>query len=221
MQPETWQAVDDYLTRTIVGEDDVLRGVPAASVAAGLPDIQVTPAQGKLLNVLARSIHAQRILEIGALGGYSTIWLARALQADGRLTSLEINPRFAELAAGHCAAAGVAERVEFIVAPALESLPRLAAERRGPFDLTFIDADKENCPAYFDWAVRLSRPGAMIIVDNVVRGGRVAEADSADPAVRGMRTMLAAIASDPRVSATAVQTVGGKGYDGFLLAITS
>ncbi len=221
MQPETWQAVDDYLTRTIVGEDDILRGVPAASVAAGLPDIQVTPAQGKLLHVLARSIHAQRILEIGALGGYSTIWLARALEANGRLTSLEINARFAELAATHCAAAGVADRVEFIVAPALESLPRLAAERRGPFDFTFIDADKENCPAYFDWAVRLSRPGAMIIVDNVVRGGRVADADSADPAVRGMRTMLAAIASDPRVSATAVQTVGGKGYDGFLLAVAN
>lgn len=214
---EQWEAVDRLLDRTVVAADADLEAALEASRAAGLPPINVAPNQGKLLQLLARSVGARSILEIGTLGGYSTIWLARALAPGGRLVSLEVEARHAEVARANLAAAGLAEVVEVRLGPALANLPGLEAE--GPFDFFFIDADKPSNPDYFDWAVRLSRPGSLIVVDNVVRAGAVADADSTDPAVIGVRRLLEAVAADHRVSATAVQTVGAKGYDGFLLAL--
>jgi predicted O-methyltransferase YrrM len=184
-----------------------------------LPDIAVAPNQGKWLYLLARAMGARRILELGALGGYSTIWLGRAAPADGRVISLEIDPRHAEIARANVAQAGLAHVVEIRVGAALELLPALAAERAGPFDLTFIDADKANIPSYFDWAVRLSRTGALIIVDNVVRKGALIDPASASPEVVGVRGLHALAAADVRVSATTIQTVGAKGHDGFLFAL--
>ena len=215
MEDETrWTAVDEYLSRLLLPPDDALEAALAASEAAGLPSISVSPNQGKLLELLAHTQGARRTLEIGTLGGYSTIWLARALPADGRLTTLEFSPKHAEVARANLDRAGFADQVEIVVGPALETLAQLT----GPFDLIFIDADKENYAGYFDWAVRLARPGTLIIADNVVRGGKIVEAGHEDPRVRGIRRFLEQLAGDKRVSATAVQTVGSKGYDGFVLA---
>ena len=188
-----------------------------ASHAAGLPEIQVSPLQGKLLHLLARSIGARRILEIGTLGGYSAIWLARALPDDGRLVSLELEPKHAEVAAANLRRAGLSDRIEIRLGPAVDSLERLVREKSAAFDLVFIDADKASYPVYYDAAIRLSHPGTLVVADNVVRRGDVAEAESTDPQVVGVREMNERIARDRRVSATAIQTVGAKGYDGFAL----
>ncbi|MFF9427000.1 O-methyltransferase [Streptomyces sp. NPDC014746] len=213
-----WNAVDDYFTDTIAPGDDALTAALAASTAAGLPEIAVAPNQGKLLHLLAATQGARNILEIGTLGGYSTIWLARALPADGRLTTLEYDPARADVARANIARAGLDKIVEVRTGAALETLPVLETEGAGPFDLVFIDADKANNPHYVTWALKLSRPGSLIIVDNVVREGRVATEQPGDAAVTGTRAMFDLIAAEPRLDATAIQTVGTKGYDGLLLA---
>ncbi|MDN3020537.1 O-methyltransferase [Streptomyces sp. S.PB5] len=217
-EPQIWDAVDAYFTAHLAPADEALAAAVRDSEAAALPNIAVTAPQGKLLHMLALIQGARTVLEIGTLGGYSTIWLARALPADGRLVSLEYSPVHAEVAGRNIARAGLDKLVEIRVGPALESLSRLADEHPPPFDLVFIDADKANNPHYVEWALRLTRPGSLIIVDNVVRGGRVAHADSTDPGVRGTRAAIELIGSHPRLSGTAIQTVGGKGYDGFALA---
>lgn len=216
-----WTAVDNYLTDLLVPADPVLDAALAASAAAGLPPIQVAPNQGKLLALLARLCGARTILEIGTLGGYSTIWLARSLPGDGRLITLEADPRHADVARANIAHAGLADVVEVRLGRALDTLPQLASEGLGPFDLFFIDADKPGNPEYVAWALELSRPGSVIIVDNVVRNGAVIDAASDDPNVRGTRRLHELLASEPRVSATAVQTVGSKGYDGFAIAVVN
>ncbi len=190
-----------------------------AAAAAGLPEIAVSPMQGKLLQVLAASVGARRILEIGALGGYSATWMARGLPDDGKLISLELEPLHAEVARGNLAKAGVGDKVDIWIGAALDLLPKLAAADVGPFDFTFIDADKANIPAYFDWAVKLSRPGALILVDNVMRHGALIDPEANSPDVVGVRAFLDALKDDGRVSATTIQTVGAKGYDGFTLAL--
>ncbi|GAB7185063.1 class I SAM-dependent methyltransferase [Kitasatospora sp. Ki12] len=217
LQP-TWDAVDAYFSEQLVGHDPVLEAASAAADAAGLPKIAVAPNQGKLLHLLALTQGAKRILEVGTLGGYSAIWLARALPADGSLLTLEIDPRHAEVARGNLAAAGLGEVAEVRLGRAADSLAALVEQGVEPFDLVFIDADKPSNPEYFRRALQLTRPGSLIIVDNVVRAGAVADADSADPAVVGTRALHDLIAAEPRVSATSVQTVGSKGYDGFTLA---
>jgi predicted O-methyltransferase YrrM len=216
-----WGSVDRYITDLLVPSDPALDAALEASVAAGLPTINVTPSQGKLLHLLARIRRARAILEIGTLGGYSTIWLARALPPGGRLITLEADERHAEVARANLSRAGFAEVVDVRLGPALDTLPRLAADGEGPFDLTFIDADKPNNPEYFSWAVRLSSPGGVIIVDNVVRGGALADAGHDDPRVRGSRRLHEVIAAEPRATATTVQTVGAKGYDGFTIALVT
>jgi predicted O-methyltransferase YrrM len=219
MTQAVWKEVDEYLGDLLVPEDSALDAAVAANMAAGLPPISVSPLQGKLLHLLARIHGSTRILEIGTLGGYSTIWLARALPSDGRLITLELEARHADIARANLERAGVAGRVEIRLGAALETLPRLAAENRGPFDLVFIDADKENTPGYFEWALKLTRKGGLIVVDNVVRKGEVANAATADEDVRGIRQFLERAAAEPRVQMTAIQTVGVKGYDGFALAL--
>ncbi|MFB7123126.1 O-methyltransferase [Kitasatospora sp. NPDC056273] len=214
----TWDAVDAYFSEQLVGHDPVLEGATAAADAAGLPKIAVAPNQGKLLHLLALTQGAKRILEVGTLGGYSAIWLARALPADGTLLTLELDPRHAEVARGNLAAAGLAGVAEVRVGRAADSLAELVEQGVEPFDLVFIDADKPSNPEYFRRALQLTRPGSLIIVDNVVRGGAVADADSTDPAVVGTRALHELIAAEPTVTATSVQTVGSKGYDGFTLA---
>jgi predicted O-methyltransferase YrrM len=221
MTQEQWTAVDHYLTDLLVQPDPALEAALQASAAAGLPPIQVSPTQGKLLHLLARVQGARAILEIGTLGGYSTIWLARALTVGGRLITLEIDPQRAEIARANLARAGLADVVELRLGRALETLPQLAAEGRGPFDLIFIDADRPNNPEYFAWALKLSHRGSLIIVDNVVRKGAVIDAASGDPDIQGVRRLNEALAAEPRVSATAIQTVGSKGYDGFALALVT
>ncbi|MCW2947521.1 MAG: O-methyltransferase [Actinoallomurus sp.] len=221
MSQELWTAVDDYFAETLVPSDPALDAALEAAAAAGLPDIGVAPNQGKLLQLLARIQGVRNILEVGTLAGYSTIWLARALPAGGRLVTLEVDPEHAEVARGNLANAGLGDVVDVRVGPALDTLPKLAAEGLGPFDLIFIDADKPSNPDYFTWALELSRPGSLIIVDNVVRGGAVAEADSEDPRVRGVRRLNELIAAEPRVSATALQTVGRKGYDGLAIMLVT
>ena len=221
MKPEQWTAVDQYITDTLVGRDPALDAVLEASRAAGLPPFNVSPNQGKLLQILARLQGARSILEIGTLGGYSTIWLARALPADGRLITLEIDATYAEVARANVARAGLADRVDVRVGPALETLRRLAAEGRGPFDVVFIDADKQNNPEYFGWALALSRTGTLIVVDNVVRGGAVLDAASDDPIVRGVRRLNERLAAEPRVSAVAFQMVGSKGWDGMAIVLVT
>ncbi|MFJ8046169.1 O-methyltransferase [Kitasatospora sp. NPDC096147] len=218
---QTWTAVDDYFDGLLVEEDEALRAAVAATEAADLPAHQVAPNQGKLLHLLATISGARRILEIGTLGGYSTIWLARALPADGRLVTLEADPRCAEVATANLTRAGIADRVDLREGPALDTLPTLAADGHGPFDLVFIDADKPANPAYLEWALRLTRPGSLIIGDNVVRDGAVTDAASDDPRVQGVRTFTELIAAHPRLTATALQTVGSKGYDGFVLALVT
>jgi len=220
MTEELWTAVDRYFSELLVSTDPALDEVLAASAAAGLPAINVSPVQGKLLHLLARAIGARNVLEIGTLGGYSTIWLARALPDGGRLISLEADPRHAEVARANIARAGLDDRVEVRLGMALDLLPGLA-ESPEPFDFIFIDADKPNNAAYFDWALRLSRVGAIIIVDNVVRGGDVVAAASDSPTVQGVHRFLERLAAEPRVSATAIQTVGSKGYDGFAIAFVT
>jgi predicted O-methyltransferase YrrM len=215
----TWTAVDDYFTSTLIPLDEALEAAQRAAAAGGLPAISVSAPQGKLLHLLARSIGAGRILEVGTLGGYSTIWLARAIPASGALITLELDPHHAEVARANIDRAGVGPRVEIRVGRAADSLEVLAAEGPEPFDLVFIDADKASNAVYFDWALRLSHPGTVIIVDNVVRGGRVADAVSRDADVIGVRLVTEAMAAEPRVEATAIQTVGSKGYDGFALAV--
>jgi predicted O-methyltransferase YrrM len=219
MSYELWTAVDHYFEGKLVPADPVLDEALRATETAGIPAIQVSPTQGKLLHLLARVHGARTILEIGTLGGYSTIWLARALPAGGRLTTLEVSPQHAAVATANVARAGLADVVDVRVGAALDTLPKLQSEGAGPFDLVFIDADKVNNPGYFTWAVKLTRPGSVIIVDNVVRDGQVANPDSSDPSVLGTRELHDVIAAEPRVSATAVQTVGSKGYDGFTLAL--
>jgi len=220
-QQEQWTAVDRYLTEALVPADPALDAALDASAAAGLPAINVAPNQGKLLMLLALIRGARSILEIGTLGGYSTIWLARALPADGHLITLESDPKHADVARANIARAGLAAVVELRLGRALDTLPQLAAERRGPFDLIFIDADKPSIPDYFTWARELSRRGSLIVIDNVVRGGAVADASSDDASVRGVRRMNELLAAERRVSATAIQTVGSKGYDGFALALVT
>ena len=215
---EQWTAVDGYLTDLLAPADPALISALADGAAAGLPAIEVTPVQGKLLHLLARIQGARRILEIGTLGGYSTIWLARALPKGGRLVTLEIDAKHAAVARANVARAGLSEVVEVRVGRALDSLAQLLAEGAGPFDLVFIDADKPSNVEYLAAALELARPGAVIIVDNVVRDGQIVDAGSQDPNVQGSRRFLEALAAEPRVEATAVQTVGAKGYDGFALA---
>lgn len=221
MTQEMWTAVDDYLTDSLVPADPVLEAALAASKAAGLPAINVSPSHGKLLCLLGRLQGARSILEIGTLGGYSTLWLARALPAGGRLVTLEVDARHAEVARTNFARAGLSEIITLRLGRALDTLPQLAAEGAGPFDLIFIDADKPNNPAYFAWALELSRPGSLIVIDNVVRGGEVAKPTSDDPSVQGARRLFDAMGAEARVSATAIQTVGDKGYDGFALALVT
>lgn len=221
MTPALWAEVDNYITGLLVPPDDALDAALADSAAAGLPPIQVSVVQGKLLHLLARINGARRILEIGTLGGYSTIWLARALPEDGRLITLELEPRHAEVALVNLKRAGQADKVELRVGPALESLSRLATEDVGPLDLVFIDADKESATEYFEWALRLSRPGTVIIVDNVVRNGAVTGPQDSDPRVQGVRRFFDRLAAELSVEATAIQTVGNKGYDGFALAVVN
>jgi predicted O-methyltransferase YrrM len=219
MTQELWTAVDQYISDTLVHPDAVLDAALEASVEAGLPQISVAPNQGKLLQLLARVHGSKNILEIGTLGGYSTIWLARALPPKGRLITLESDAKHADVARANVARAGLAARVEVRLGLALDTLPLLESEGRGPFDLIFIDADKPNIPNYFDWAMRLSRPGSLIIVDNVVRDGAIIEAASEDASVKGVRRLNELLASDSRISATTIQTVGAKGYDGFTMCL--
>ncbi|SEG44863.1 O-methyltransferase [Paenibacillus sp. UNC499MF] len=216
-----WSDVDACLNDWLVPAHPVMTEVLANNAKAGLPPIDVAPNQGKLLHLLARSSGARSILEIGTLGGYSTIWLARALPEDGRIVTLEYDPHHAETARQNLRGAGVSHLAELRVGEALGSLEQLDAEGAGPFDLIFIDADKPNNPDYFRWALKLSRPGTLIIGDNVIRDGEVANPHSTDPRVQGVRTFLELIAAEPRVTATALQTVGSKGYDGFVLALVT
>ncbi|MFF7978776.1 O-methyltransferase [Streptomyces sp. NPDC090075] len=215
---QLWDDVDFYFTSHLSPDDEALQAALRESEANELPHANVTANQGKLLQLLAQIQDARNILEIGTLGGYSTIWLARALPADGRLISLEYSARHAEVAVRNLARAGLERVVEVRVGPALESLPKLADENPAPFDLVFIDADKANNPHYVEWALRLTRTGSLIVVDNVVRGGRVVDAESAEPDVVGTRAAIELIAAHPRLTGTAIQTVGSKGYDGFALA---
>ncbi|SNX58123.1 predicted O-methyltransferase YrrM [Streptomyces sp. TLI_55] len=217
-ESQLWDAVDTYFATHLAPDDEALEAALRDSEAAGLPPIAVTATQGKLLQLLAQIQGARRILEVGTLGGYSTILLARALPADGRLISLEYSKLHADVAARNIARAGLEDRVEIRVGAALDSLPRLADEHPDPFDLVFIDADKENNPHYVEWALKLTRAGSLIIVDNVVRGGRVADPDDTGRDVVGTRTAIELLGSHPRLTATAIQTVGAKGYDGFALA---
>ena len=212
---DVWTAVDDYVEGLFEPPDAALDEALRASDAAGLPSIQVTATQGRFLQILARAAGARRILEVGTLGGYSTIWLARALPQGGWLTTLEISPEHADVARANLERAGLGGVVDIRVGPALETLPQL----EGPFDFTFIDADKVNTAEYFAWAVRLSRPGSVIVVDNVVREGALADAATADANVQAMRLFLEAAAQEPRVSMTVLQTVGRKKYDGFAIAL--
>jgi predicted O-methyltransferase YrrM len=223
---ELWTAVDAYIGDRLLPGDPVLDAAVAANDAAGLPPIAITPNQGKLLELLVRIHGARTILELGTLGGYSTIWLARPILEEGRLVTLERDPHYAEVARANIANAGLAETVQIRVGPALQTLSELHAEGEGPFDLIFIDADKQNNPGYLEWSLKLSRPGTLIIADNVVRGGAILNPDGNDPqlgnsGVQGVRRFYELLASDPRVSATAIQTVGAKGHDGFALAVVT
>lgn len=215
MKQETWTSVDNYLADMLVGPDETLESALEASAAAGLPPIAVSVNQGKLLHLLARLHGSRRVLEVGTLGGYSAIWLARALPADGEVVSLEIDPHHAEVARENIARAGLSDRVDVRLGPALDVLPEL----EGPFDFAFIDADKPSNPDYLRWALQLSRPGTVIVVDNIVRGGAVADPEDHRPATNGSRSVVELIAAEPRLDGTAIQTVGTKGYDGFVIAL--
>ncbi len=214
-----WTDVDNYYTELFIGADAVLGNTLASSAQAGLPDIAVAPNQGKLLHLLVRMKQARRVLEIGTLGGYSTIWMAHALPAGGQLITLELNAKHAAVARANFESAGVAERVELREGAALQSLKAMVHEKSAPFDFIFIDADKANIPAYFQFALQLSRPGSVIIVDNVVRNGAIIDKDNNDASVRGVREFNEIAAAEPRVMATTLQTVGVKGYDGFTIML--
>ncbi len=225
-QEQQWNGVDRYIAEHLLEPDPVLDAALKDSDAAGLPPIAVTAPQGKLLQLLLRLAGARTVLELGTLGGYSTIWLARALPADGRLVSLEANPDYAKVAQTNIDRAGLERIVELRVGPALDTLPVLAAEGAGPFDAIFIDADKQNYPGYLEWALKLSRPGTLIIGDNVVRNGAIldplaADSHSSEEVLLGVRRFYDMVAAEPRLSATAIQTVGSKGYDGFALALVN
>jgi predicted O-methyltransferase YrrM len=219
---ETWTAVDRYLSESLIPADPILEAALAANTAANLPAIDVTPTQAKLLHMFAHILGAKRILEIGTLGGYSTIWLARALPADGQLITLEFDPHHAAVARANIARAGLSQIVDLRLGPAAESLAELYkegnAEGTAPFDFIFIDADKRNNATYLEWAVKLSHKGTLIIIDNVVREGEIVNADSPDDNIQGTRNMFELLAANPRLTATAIQTVGSKGYDGFAIA---
>lgn len=222
MNPEQWIAVDQYIADTLIPADPVLDAALKASADAGLPAINVSPAQGKFLHLLTRIHGARRVLEIGTLGGYSTIWLARGmLPAGGKVVTLEVDPKHVRVARANFEQASLAKMIEVREGRALDTLPQLETEGRGPFDLIFIDADKVRIPEYFTWALKLSRRGTVIIVDNVVRKGAVIEADNTDPSVQGVRQLNEMLAAEKRVSATTLQTVGAKGYDGFTLAVVN
>ncbi|WP_280396818.1 O-methyltransferase [Nocardia carnea] len=220
MSTSEWADVDEYVVDHLV-RDTAASATLRANAEAGLPSIDVSEAQGKFLYLLARSTGARRVLEIGTLGGYSTLWLARAVGGRGSVTTLEFEPRHAQVARENLDRAGVGNTVDIRIGAALESLPALAAENPDPFDLVFIDADKVNNSNYVRWALRLSRPGAVIVVDNVVRGGRLADASTEDPAVRASRELVELLAAEPRLDATVLQTVGAKGWDGFAFAVVN
>jgi predicted O-methyltransferase YrrM len=227
MDQDLWTAVDGYIGEQLLTPDPALDAALAAAEAADLPPIAITPNQGKLLELLARIHNTRSILELGTRGGYSTIWLARALPEDGRLVTLEREPRYAEVASANIANAGLADTVEVRVGPALQTLPELHAEGAGPFDLIFIDADKQNYPGYLEWSLKLSRVGTLIVGDNVVRAGTILDANAEDPSfgdggvAAGVRRYYEMLAAEPRVSATAIQTVGAKGHDGFAVALVT
>ncbi len=221
MTQELWTAVDTYIKEKMIPADAVLSAAQQNGIDAGLPPIAVSPAQGKLLYLLARMCGAKNVLEIGTLAGYSTIWMARALPLGGRVITLELDARHAEVSRKNFAMAGLADAIEVRLGSALNSLPKLVEERRGPFDLIFIDADKANIPAYFDWSLKLSRPGTVIVIDNIIRDGKVIDGDSKDADVQGVRQFNQLLATDKRVSATEIQTVGEKGYDGFALLVVN
>ncbi|MGW1406183.1 O-methyltransferase [Streptomyces sp. NPDC002403] len=216
-----WTEVDDYFNGLLVGPDEALDAAVEASDGAGLPAIQVAANQGKLLNLLARLQGARTVLEIGTLGGYSTIWLARALPEGGKVVTLEADPAYAEVARANIERAGLADVVEIRVGRALDTLPELAAQGYGPFDVVFIDADKPSNPDYLAWSLKLTRPGSLIVADNVVRDGEVVDGASEDPKVQGVRRFTELVAAEPTLTATALQTVGSKGYDGLMMALVT
>jgi predicted O-methyltransferase YrrM len=219
MSKQLWTAVDQYISTNLIPSDPTLEAALQSNIDAKLPTIDVAPNQGKFLHLLARIQGAKRILEVGTLGGYSTIWLARALPPQGKLVTLEVNPHHAEVAASNIARAGLTSLVDQRVGSALDSLAQLHAQNAAPFDFIFIDADKSNNPNYLDWAIRLSHPGTVIITDNVIREGAIIEPNSTDAGVQGTRTLFEKLANEPRLDATALQTVGCKGHDGFILAL--
>jgi predicted O-methyltransferase YrrM len=221
MTQETWTAVDNYFDGLLIPEDSALDDALAACAAANLPAIQVSSVQGKLLHLLALIMGARNILEIGTLGGYSTIWMARALPEGGRIITLEADPKHADVARKNFARAGVASKVELRLGKALDTLPQVAAEGHGPFDMVFIDANKSNMPEYFEWSLKLARKGSVIVADNVVREGAVLDANSKDADIQGIRRFLEMVGKEKRVSATALQTVSTKNYDGFALALVT
>ncbi len=218
MTQKTWDAVDAYFGDLLLGTDPVLDAVRVAARDGGLPDIAVAPTHGAFLSILARAVGAKRILEVGTLGGYSTIWLARGLAKGGKVITLEVSAKHAEVARANFARAHLADRIEVRVGKGADLLPQLAEEKAGPFDLCFIDADKANNATYFEWALKLSRKGSLIVVDNMVRGGAVAKSGDGDGTVTGVRTLAELLANETRVKATVIQTVGVKGYDGFAIA---
>jgi predicted O-methyltransferase YrrM len=218
---DRWAAVDEYVSGLLAPHDEALAAALVTSADAGLPEIQVSPPQGQLLQLLVRAIGARTVLEFGTLGGYSTIWLARGLPADGRLITLEAEPSYAEVARRNISAAGLGDLVDLRVGRALDRLPALAEEGIAPLDFTFIDADKANTPAYFEWALDRTRPGGLIVADNVVREGTLAAAGGDDPQAEAQRRLHEMISADPRVEGTTIQTVGAKGYDGFTLALVA
>lgn len=219
MTQDVWEAVESYFDKVLVAQDSALEDALGTAAAERLPAIQVSSGQGKLLHLLARVLGARKILEIGTLGGYSTIWMARALPEGGRLITLEADPKHASVARGNFARAGVDSKVELRLGKALDTLPKIAAEGLGPFDLFFIDANKSNMPEYFEWSLKLARKGSIIIADNVVRGGAVLEADSKDADIQGVRRFLEMVGKEKRVSGTAMQTVSTKNYDGFAMVL--
>ncbi len=221
MENELWTAVDQYTTDRLLPRDPALEAALKASEAAGLPPISVSPSQGKMLMLLAQLADASRILEIGTLGGYSSIWLARALKPGGRLITLEANPKHAQVAGANIANAGFASVVEVRLGDAHASIERLVAEGAAPFDLIFIDADKSGIPHYLEWSLKLVHRGSLIVVDNVIRDGALIDAKSEDANVKGVRRLHEMLATEPRLSATTIQTVGSKGYDGFTLALVT
>lgn len=221
MSKDTWTAVDEYVKEKLIGIDDALDAALTNSEMSGLPAINVSPAQGKFLHLLAGIQGAKSILEIGTLGGYSTIWLTWAMPDGGQMVSLEYDKKHADVAQQNIEHAGLADRVEIIHGAALDTLPDLLNDKRAPFDFVFIDADKQNNPAYVTWALKMTRPGSIIIVDNVVRGGTLAETGSDDPNVQGARALFDLLENEPKLDATALQTVGIKGYDGFVVAVVT